>query len=253
MVIDSDMADKYFPNRDALGQTLSFPTVGPFRIIGVVGHVRHYNLGDVGPYTSNQAYTSFYQIPDEWLPIMHVSSSVVVRTPLDLQALMPAVKAAVYGTGTDQPVYDVRTMQEIVSQSVSTQSFPMVLLGTFAGLALVLAAVGIYGVISYLVTERVREIGIRMALGAERRDVLRMVIRQGLRLALFGVAIGMMAALTAGRLLSSFSNLLYGVRASDPVTLVTVALVLVSTALLACYVPARRAAGVDPMVALRAE
>lgn len=253
MVIDSELAHKYFRDRDALGQTLSFPTVGPFRIIGVVGHVRHYNLGDVGPYTSNQAYTSFYQIPDEWLPIMHVGSSIVVRTPLDLQTLMPAVKAAAYGTGSDQPVYGVETMQEIVSQSLSTQNFPMVLLATFAGVALLLASVGIYGVISYLVTERVREIGIRMALGAKRPDVLRMVIGQGLGLAAPGVVIGAVAALLAGRLLSSFSNLLYGVRAGDPVTLVVVALVLLGAALLACYVPARRAAGVDPMVALRSE
>src|SRR5579872_6160357 len=136
---------------------------------------------------------------------------------------------------------------------MSSQLFPMILLGTFAGLALLLAFVGIYGVISYLTTERVHEIGIRMALGAEKWDVLRMILGQGLRLAMPGIAIGTGAALILGQLLSSFSHLLYGVRPRDPLTLIGVSLILLSAALLACYIPARRAAGVDPMVALHHE
>jgi putative ABC transport system permease protein len=144
-------------------------------------------------------------------------------------------------------------MQEIVSSSMSPQRFPMVLIGTFAGLALVLASVGIYGVISYSVAQRAHEVGIRMALGAKRLDVFRMVIGQGLWLTVTGLTIGAVAALAGARLLSSFSGLLYGVGANDPLTLIAVSVVLIAVAALACYVPARRASAVDPMVALRHE
>jgi putative ABC transport system permease protein len=167
--------------------------------------------------------------------------------------VMPALKAAVYRAGSDQAVYNIQTMQEFVSQSMSAQRFPMILLGAFAGLALLLASIGIYGVISYSVAQRVHEIGIRMALGAERSRVFRMVIGQGLRLALIGSALGAVAALVLARLLSSFSHLLYGVGASDPATFVAVSSALAGVAVLACYIPARRAMRVDPMVALRFE
>jgi putative ABC transport system permease protein len=166
---------------------------------------------------------------------------------------MPAIKAAVYRAGSDQPVFNVQTMQQIVSESMSSQRFPMILLGAFAALALLLASVGIYGVISYSVTQRMHEIGIRMALGAEKRNIFRLVIGQGLRLALVGLAIGAVAALILTRVLSSFSHLLYGVGAGDPVTFVIVSLTLTGAALLACYIPARRAIHVDPMIALRYE
>jgi putative ABC transport system permease protein len=144
-------------------------------------------------------------------------------------------------------------MSEIVSESMASQRFPMILLSAFAALALLLASVGIYAVISYSMTQRVREVGIRMALGAMRADVLRMIVGQGLRLVLAGSAIGAVVALILMRLLSSFSGLLYGVGAGDPVTWIAVSFVLLSTALLASYLPARRAANVDPMVALRHE
>jgi putative ABC transport system permease protein len=166
---------------------------------------------------------------------------------------MPAVRNVVYGTGKDQPVYDVRTMQQIVWDSMLSQRLPMVLLAVFATLALLLASVGIYGVISYSVTQRVQEIGVRMALGAEKRQIVQMVIGQGLRMAVAGLTIGAGAALILTRLLLSFSRLLYGIGPSDPVTFATVSLVLTAVAVLACYVPARRAARVDPMVALRYE
>src|SRR5260370_356499 len=179
--------------------------------------------------------------------------TIVVRTPLDVASVMPAIKSAVYGAGSDQPIFNVETMQQIVSESMSSQRFPMILLGAFAALALLLASVGIYGVISYSVTQRVHEIGIRMALGAHKRDVFRMVMGQGLRLAAAGLAIGVAAALILTRLLASFSHLLYGVRASDPATYVAVSLALAGVAVLACYIPARRATKVDPMVALRYE
>jgi len=255
MVIDSVFARNYFSDRDPLNQTLSagFSPVGPCRIVGVVGHVKQWALNDSKTYSQNLAYFPLYQDPDQWVPLNYPDTTIVVRTPLDMAAVMPAIKAAVYTAGSDQPVYNIRTMQQIVSESMSSQRFPMILLGTFAGLALLLASIGIYGVISYSVTQRVHEIGIRMALGAEKRNIFRQVVGQGLRLVLAGLAIGAAAVLIFTRMLSSFSHLLYGVGASDPLTLASVAVVLTGVAMLACYVPGRRAMRVDPMVALRYE
>lgn len=255
IVIDSVFAHMYFPDGDPLSQTISagFSPVGPCRIVGVVGHVRHWDLADSSAYTQNQAYFPLYQDPDRWVQTNYPYTTIVVRTPLEPAILMPAIKAAVYGGGSGQPVFDVKTLRRIVSESMSSQRFPMILLQAFAALALLLASIGIYGVISYSVTQRVREIGIRIALGAVKRDVLRMVVGQGLRLALAGVAIGAAAAMILTRLLSSFSHLLYGVRTWDPSTFAAVSLVLIGASVLACYIPARRAARVDPMVALRHE
>jgi predicted permease len=253
ILIDSVLAHAYFQDRDPVGQAVAIPHWGPVRIIGVVGHVRHWGLDERDAYTQNQIYASINQFPDDWAPIFYRRLTVVVSTPLDAAAVMPAIKAAVYGASDDQTVYGVQVMQQALSQSLSSQRFPMVLLGVFAGLALLLASIGIYGVISYSVAQRVHEIGIRMALGAERHDVFRMMIGQGLRLALAGVAIGAATALILARLLSSFSHLLYGVGASDPVTFLVVSVALTGVAILACYIPARRAMRVDPMVALRYE
>jgi putative ABC transport system permease protein len=222
------------------------------RIVGVVGHVEHYRL-DGSVSERPQIYYSFYQLPDEWVPAFRGEVTLAVRTSLDAATAMPVIRNAVYATGSDQPVYNIHTMEELVSGSMARQRFPMLLLVAFAVLALVLAAVGIYGVISYSVAQRVRELGIRMALGAEKRDIFRMVIGYGLRLALAGLAIGIVAASILTRLLASFSHLLYGVGASDPATFAVLSLVLTSVSILACYIPARRAAKVDPMVALRHE
>ena len=254
VAIDSVFTRMYFPGSDPIGQTITFGLnpVGPCKIVGVVGHVRNL-LDDPGTLTQDQAYFPLSQDPDQWVPVNYPNMTIVVRTRLAAAVVMPTIKRAVYGAGTEQPVYNIETMQEITSQSMSSQRFPMILLGVFAGLALLLASVGIYGVISYSVSQRVHEIGIRMALGAHKRDVFRMVIGQGLRLALAGLAIGVAASLILTRLLSSFSDLLYGVGTSDPVTFVTVTLVLTGVAVLACYIPARRATKVDPMVALRYE
>jgi putative ABC transport system permease protein len=255
MVIDSALAHMYFPDSDPLGHTLSagFSAVGPCRIVGVVGHVKQWVLDDSSAYIQNQAYFPLYQDPDQWVPINYPDTTIVVRTPLEPVTVMPAIKAVVYGAGSDQPVFNVETMQQIVSESMSSQRLPMILLGAFAALGLLLASVGIYGVISYAVTQRVHEIGIRMALGAEKRDVFRTVVGQAIRMALAGLAIGAAAALILTRLLSSFSHLLYGVGASDPVTFAAVSVLLTGVAILACYIPARRATRVDPMVALRYE
>jgi predicted permease len=256
VVIDSTFSRMYFPNSDPLGRTITFgfisPT-GPCRIIGVVRHVRHWALDDPASSTQNQMYFPLAQDPDEWVLVGYPYLTVLIRTPLDSAAVMPAIKAAVYGAGSDQPVYDVRTMQHIVSESMSPQRLPMILLSVFATLALLLASVGLYGVISYAVTQRTREIGIRMALGAEKKDVFRLVVGGGLGLAITGVAIGGIAALILTRVLPSFSHLLYGVRATDPLTFAAVSAMLIVVALLACYIPARRALKVDPLISLRYE
>ena len=187
------------------------------------------------------------------MPFNYPDASIIVRTPLDAATLIPAVKAAIYQHSNDQPIYDVQTMQQIISNSMSEQRFLMLLLGAFAGLALLLASVGIYGMISYSVTQRVQEIGIRMALGADKSRVLRVFIGQELKLVLSGGAIGTIGALVLTRTLRSFSHLLYGIGSQDPLTFATVSIVLIAVATLAGYIPARRAAQVDPMVALRYE
>jgi putative ABC transport system permease protein len=256
VVIDSSFARRYFPDSEPLGKTITFgfsaPT-GPCRIVGVVGHVRQWALGNTSANVQDQMYFPLYQDPDQWVASGYPYLSVIVRTPLDVATVISAIRTVVYNAGSDQPVYDVRTMQEIVSDSMSTQRFPLILLGTFAVLALLLASVGIYGVISYSVTQRVHEIGIRMALGAERPHVFGMIIVEGLRLSFAGLALGAASALIMTRLLSTFSQLLYGVGTSDPRTFVTVSVVFTGVAVFACYVPARRATRVDPMIALRDE
>jgi predicted permease len=253
VLIDSALAHAYFPDKDPVGQAITIPHWGPVRIIGVVGHVSHWGLDERDAYTQNQIYASLNQLQGDWAPIFYRRLTIVVSTRLDAATVMPAIKAAVYGASDDQTIYGVQVLQQTLAQSLSSQRFPMILLGVFAGLALLLASIGIYGVISYSVIQRVHEIGIRMALGAERRDVFRMVIGQGLRLALAGVAIGAAAAFILARLLLSFSHLLYGVGAGDPATFIAVSAVLTGVAILACYIPARRAMRVDPMVALRHE
>jgi len=252
-VIDTELARTYFPEKDPIGRTITFPQVGDYRVIGVVGHVQHWQVGFSSPFMQNQSYVSIYQIQDRWMTSIDTWTWVVLRTPLEASMVLPEIRKAVHAAGSDQTIYDAQTMPEIVSESMSPQRFPLILLGSFATLALLLASIGIYGVISYSVTQRVHEIGIRLALGAEKRDVFRMVVGQGLSLAFAGLTIGMTAALILSRLLLSFSHLLYGVGASDPATLLSVSALLIGVAILACYLPARRAMRVDPMVALRCE
>ena len=253
VVIDSVLARTYFRDVDPVDQTIMVPHWGRARVVGVVNHVRHWDMGDTNRYTQNQIYAPFYQLPDRWVPEFRGEMTIAVRTSLGVATLLPAIKTAVYGGNQAEPIYDIHTMPEIISQSMSPQRLPMILLIAFAALALLLALVGVYGVISYSTTQRIREIGVRMALGARREDVLRMVVGQGLRLALSGLAIGVAAALILTRVLSSFSHLLYGVSANDPLTFATASVMLIAMAALASYIPARRAAKVDPMVALRYE
>ena len=255
-VIDTVFAEQYFPGQNPVGQSITFgwdTPVGPCEIVGVVGHVSHWGVGETDKRTRAQSYFSLYQDPDKWVSLNYPDTKILVRTPLDVAIMMPAIRLAVYAAGSAQPVYSVKTMPQIVAESMSSQRFPMILLATFAALALILASVGTYGVVAYSVSQRLGEIGIRMALGAAKQDVFRMVIGNGLRLACTGLAIGIVVALVLARLLSNFAQLLYGVRANDPLTLLGVSVVLMGVALLASYVPARRATRVDPMVALRYE
>jgi predicted permease len=256
VLVDSLLAHRFFPEQNAVGRTITIPHWGAAhnvtaRIVGVVGHVEHYGLdGSVGE--KPQIYYSFYQLPDEAAPVFRSEIAVAVRTHLDAASFRPALRNAVQQADGHQPVYNVRTMQELVSGSMGRQLFPMLLLVSFAILALLLAFVGVYGVISYSTIRRVNEIGIRMALGAAKWDVLRMVVGQGLRLAFIGVAFGIVAALLLTRAFS-FSHLLYGVRASDPTILIAVSVLLIGAAGLACYIPAQRAASLEPAAALRRE
>jgi predicted permease len=252
-VIDTELARTYFSGKDPIGRTITFPQVGDYRIIGVVGHVQHRQVGVSSPFMQNQSYVSIDQIQDRWMTTIDTWTWVVLRTPLEASMVLPEITKAVHAAGSDQTIYHAQTMLEIVSESMAPQRFPLILLGSFATLALLLASIGIYGVISYSVTQRVHEIGIRLALGAEKRDVFRMVVAQGLTLAFAGLVIGVTATLILTRLLLSFSSLLYGVGASDPATLASVSAALIGVAILACYLPARRATRVDPIVALRYE
>ena len=254
-VIDSGFAHKFFADGKPIGHTITagFEAFGPCIIVGVAAHVKDAALNDTAVANQYQTYYSLYQDPDRWVALNYPEASIVVRTPLDAATLIPAIKATVYQAGNEQPVYHVQTMRQIVADSMSEQRFPMILLGTFAGLALLLAAVGIYGMISYSVTQRVQEIGIRMALGADKGNVLRLFIGRELRVVLAGIAAGIAGALILTRTLSSLSHLLYGIAASDPLTFATVSLVLIGVAALASYIPARRAVKVDPVVALRYE
>jgi predicted permease len=251
IVIDSVFAGTYFPGKNPVGQTITFdPVDRPCRIIGIVGHVRHWGLGKPSTYTQAQAYFSLYQLPDHWVQNIYRSTTMIVRTALPPSAVVLGIRKAVFGAGRGETVYDVQTMREIVSDSIGPERFPAILLGMFAGLALLLACVGIYGVISYSVAQRIHEMGIRMALGAQKGDVLKMVMWQVLKLALSGVAIGVAGALALTRFLAT---LLYGVKPTDPLTFGAVCLTVIGVALFASYLPARRATKVDPMVALRYE
>jgi len=252
IVVDSVLAEKYFHGKNPIGESITVNLCGPARIIGVVGHIRHSGLGDPDALTQVQAYAPLSQFPEKGVRSVYTGLAFMVRTPLDEASILPQIEAAVSGKG-GQPIYEVHSMSEIIAGSMTPQSFPMVLLSIFAAFALLLASVGTYSVISYSTVQRTPEIGIRMALGAERRNVFQLVLRQGIRLAIIGVLIGGLAALVMARALSSFSRLLYGVRAWDPVTLGGVSLLLLCASLLACYIPAHRATRTDPIIALRHE
>lgn len=176
--------------------------------------------------------------------------TLTIRTAADPAAITSALRREVWGLDKDLPIFNVKTMEDIVAASIGSRRLSMLLLSVFAGVALLLAAIGIYGVMAYTVTQRTQDIGIRMALGAQAGDVLRMVVSQGMTLALIGISIGLAGAWGLTRVIA---NLLFGVKATDPITFAAISLLLAFVALLACYLPARRATKVSPMTALRTE
>jgi ABC-type antimicrobial peptide transport system permease subunit len=223
----------------------------PAEIVGIVQHVKQWGLdSDDKQELRAQMYLSFMQMADEAMRLVPAGMGVVVRSDSEAPALLASIRHASAQMSSEQVIYSPQTMNEIISASLAQQRFSMILLGVFAALALVLASVGIYGVISYGVGQRTHEIGIRMALGAERLHIVRLILGQGGILALAGVGLGLASALGLTRLMAS---LLYGVRATDPLTFAGVAILLILVALAACYIPARRATKVDPMIALRYE
>jgi putative ABC transport system permease protein len=251
-VIDENMSRALFPDKDPIGQHLLL-NEGEirFEIIGVVSHIKHLSWdADAQSRVRFQMYSNYNQIPDQWFAQVTRTMSLVVRTSSDPLSLGPAVRRQVLEVDKDQPIYNLKLMDELISGSISQQRFAMMLLAVFAGVAMVLAAVGIYGVMSYSVTQRSHEIGIRMALGARRRDVLNLVVTQGLKLVILGVTIGLGGAFALTRVMSS---LLFGVSATDPLVFVITSVALTGVALAASFIPARRATRVDPMVALRYE
>lgn len=251
-VIDEDFASKYFGNQDPIGKRLNFDVVyRELRIVGVVGHVKQFGLDESSssPITA-QFYASSLQLPDSVLKAFASSNGYIVRTQGSPDAFVGAIRNAVQQFNGQAMIFDTETMDEIVGRSLAWQRFAMTLLAVFAGLALVLASIGIYGVISYIAGQRTHEIGIRIALGAQQSDVLKIVLGQGARLAVIGVLIGLAAAVGLTQLMT---RILYGVSATDPLTFAGVTIVLTLVALAACYVPAHRAMKVDPMVALRYE
>lgn len=241
MLIDEQLARQFWPQGDAVGKHIKYDGPNPHEIIGVVGDVRNYGSESLGRI---KMYTPFGRFP---LP----ASTLAVRaTSVDPVTLIPAVKREVQAISLNVPVNQIATLDDRLAQHIAPRRFITWLLGLFAAVALVLAAIGIYGVMSYSVAERTHEIGVRRALGAQDSDVLRLVMRRGLVLALTGTAIGTAASVALRRVVS---NLLFGVSSVDPLTFAGVAVLLVAVALLACYHPARRATSVDPMVALRYE
>jgi putative ABC transport system permease protein len=244
VIVDEEFARRYWPGEDAVGKRIRFGSTTdspPLTVVGVVGRVRMEGLKTDS--SRVQGYLPYLQFPTRYL-------SVVLRSTVEPEQLIAQARREVAAVDREQPIYSVRTLAQMRATSIAPAALNLTLVGLFAALALVLAAVGLYGVMSFVVSQRTREIGIRVALGAQRRDIFKLIVGRGLLLVLAGVALGLGGAFAITRALAS---LLYGVSATDPLTFAAVSVLLACVALLACYVPARRATKVDPLIALRAE
>jgi predicted permease len=252
VVVDDIFAQKYFPNQNPLGKRIHLNLLPQTaEIVGVVGHVKQWGLDtDDQQSLRSDLYIPCMQMPNDFIAMTPSGSAVVVRADDASSGLLESIRQVSVKMSNQQVIFGAQTMDSLISDSMASRRFSMILLVVFASLALLLAGVGIYGVISYVVSQRGHEIGIRMALGARPGDILRLILSRGGKLAGLGVALGLAAALGLTRLMA---RLLYGVSATDPLTFAGVAVLLTLVALAACFVPARRAAKVDPMVALRYE
>ena len=245
VVIDEVFARKHFADANPIGRRIYQEGQEPQQIIGVVGHVKQWSIdSDEAQTLQAQLYEPFRQVADDWAGIGVMVRFAGGAAPFD------AIRRVVQNHNNQNVISRPQTMNEVIGASLADRRFSMILLESFALVALLMASIGLYGVISYLVGQRTHELGIRLALGAQRKDVVRLVLSHGMKLALAGVALGLVAAFGLTRLLA---NMLYGVSATDPVTFIAIALLLTGVALLACIVPARRATKVDPLVALRYE
>jgi predicted permease len=243
-IVDDVLARQYWPGQNVLGQHISIddPVKGPWRtVVGVVAHSRSNSL-------EADTAEGFYFLPFAQVP--NPGASIIVRTSRPLESVATDIAAAVRTSDSSIAVYDVKTMDQRINESLVGRKFVVILLGAFAGLALLLAALGLYGVISFSVRLRTRELGVRMALGAQRSNVLKLVLIQGLHLAAFGMLFGVIAAAALSRL---FSSLLFRVSVLHVAPWIGAALLLMATVLLATYLPARRAASIEPIKALRTE
>jgi predicted permease len=253
VVIDDNLAQHAFGGSEPVGKRLWIPAMGtePVQVVGVVGHVRHWGLaGDDQSRVRDQIYYPFAQVPDSLLRFFSTVMSMAVRTSVAPLSVVEPVRRELRGAAGDQALYEVRTMEQLVSHSLSRQRFLLLLFGIFAGLALVLACIGIYGVLAYWTSQRVPEFGVRIALGADARDVMRLVMRESVGMICVGVAVGIAGAWAAGRVLT---RLVEGMQSSQAATFAIMIPVLVIAALFASFVPARRASRVDPVKALRQE
>jgi predicted permease len=251
IVVDEQFAHLYFPNQNPIGKHIHLAIFeGLAEIVGIAGHVKQWGL-DENSHSPIQAqfYLSIAQVPDQFMPLFR-NGGFVVRTAAAPENSLAPIRHALTALDPNIVVYETQTMEKIIAGSLAARRFSMILLGIFAALALALACIGVYGVISYLAGQRTHEIGLRMALGAKRADVLRLVLGHSAKMALLGIALGLAASLSLTHLMA---KLLYGVSAYDPLTFLAVAALLILVALAASYLPARRATRVDPMIALRYE